>query len=685
MKKNLIAVSLWVALAPALLQAAPKEGSEGVELKINLNNVESLEGLFSGEVSKADMAELSITAVSESSTEVPQFPEVTTVISTPQLTQDPVESQNIEAEVNSVVNEINASAVEVKRNEPIQPIEIIETEAQISVATTAQNDVGATKAKAKDVSEDIIAENFQKFSMPIAAINYRENAEFWGEKAPKEGEAYDYKSRISANTVTQFQKAFADKVAKGALSEDVFVTVAGLTPKGEAIYEALLESEGEGLIPSLYHVGRIHNLLKGDIATNKAEITALLQDATLNYIRDMVMGVPELKRKDPDWLLEGRKVDASNALIDVLMAQDPNALLAGFAPTYPEYQNLKRALLAFKSREAELEPPIVTKGNTIKPGMGGDRVVAMRDRLNYLGYEAGDSAIYDAKMGESVKAFQRTHLLEPDGAAGAKTIAELNRSNAERTQQIQINMERWRWMPESMGDHYVAVDIPGFRYAVVKDGEEVLSARTIVGRDARKTPVFMTPMSYIVFSPYWHVPRSMSVNDFLPRLKQNPNALQRSKIRIFRNGQEVDPTTVDWSQYNRNNFPFQLRQDPGDHNSLGRVKFMFPNEHAIYLHDTPSKYLFDRTSRDFSSGCVRIENPEELAEYFLGEKGWDQNRIKSAFKRTSEAHVSLAKDKKIPVYTLYMTTRVEGDTISFRADIYSKDKTLLETLNNLAK
>ena len=183
MKKNLIAVSLWVALAPALLQAAPKEGSEGVELKINLNNVESLEGLFSGEISKADMAELSITAVSESSTEVPQFPEVTTVISTPQLTQDPVESQNIEAEVNSVVNEINASAVEVKRNEPIQPIEIIETEAQISVATTAQNDVGVTKAKAKDVSEDIIAENFQKFSMPIAAINYRENAEFWGEKA----------------------------------------------------------------------------------------------------------------------------------------------------------------------------------------------------------------------------------------------------------------------------------------------------------------------------------------------------------------------------------------------------------------------------------------------------------------------------------------------------------------------
>lgn len=315
--------------------------------------------------------------------------------------------------------------------------------------------------------------------------------------------------------------------------------------------------------------------------------------------------------------------------------------------------------------------------------MSGERITVMRDRLNYLGYEAGDADSYDAKMIEAVKAFQRTHLLEPDGAPGRRTIAELNRTNEDRIKQIEINLERWRWMPKSMGEHYVAVDIPGFRYSVMRDGAEVLSARTVVGRGDRKTPVFMSPMSYIVFSPYWHVPRSMAVRDFLPRLKRDPYALNRSRIKVLRGGQEVDPGSIDWSQYSSNNFPFQLRQDPGDHNSLGRVKFMFPNEHAIYLHDTPSKSLFNRTSRDFSSGCVRIENPEELAEYFLGEAGWDQKRIGAAFKRSSEAHVSLANDKKIPVYTLYMTTRVEGDTISFRADIYSKDKVLIETLKRL--
>src|SRR5699024_6979983 len=304
---------------------------------------------------------------------------------------------------------------------------------------------------------------------------------------------------------------------------------------------------------------------------------------------------------DLEWLLDGRKIDVSQTFIDALQSPDLKAVMGNLAPQYPEYQNLKRALTAFKYREADLEPAIVPDGATIKLGMSGERIALLRDRLNYLGYQAGDSHIYDAQMVEAVKAFQKTHLLEPDGAPGRKTIAELNRSNEERIKQIQINMERWRWMPATMGDHYVAVDIPGFRYSVVKDGEEVLNAKTIVGRDARRTPVFMSPMSYIVFSPYWHVPRSMAVKDFLPRLKRDPYALNRSKIKIFRGGQEIDPGSVDWSLYSSNNFPFQLRQDPGDYNSLGRVKFMFPNEHAIYLHDTPSKSLFNRTSRDFSS------------------------------------------------------------------------------------
>ena len=680
MKKNLIAVSLWMALMPALLQASSGEGNDSLKIGIDLNNVDTLSGIFSGEVSTSETRSLdSIPRVEaqKSSGFDAGVEAVGEAFIVKSVASTPIESDRIRNQEHA--NDVRASDETLTLITPelnLQSVAIDESAPVMTASEILEDDEG---------DEAIILENFQKFEMPSQAMNYRDKAGFWAEKSPVAGAQYRYQSRVSASDRQRFEQAWADGIAKGQLSLDEFVTIKGLTAKGEAIYSLLLSSEVEGLNPATYHVGRIENLLNDDIAAHQVELNALIQDGALSYIRDMTMGRPELKKKDRDWLLEGRKVDVVSILIESLGAPDTTAALIAIAPQYSEYKNLKRALAAFKSREAVLEPAVVPKGSTIKPGMAGERVTLMRDRLNYLGYEAGESDLYDPKMVEAVKAFQRTHLLEPDGAAGAKTITELNRSNEERVQQIQINMERWRWMPETMGDHYVVVDIPGFRYSVMKDGREAISARTVVGREGRKTPVFMSPMSYIVFSPYWHVPRSMAVRDFLPRLKKDPYALTRSKIRVFSGGQEVDPGSIDWSLYSANKFPFQLRQDPGDHNSLGRVKFMFPNDHAIYLHDTPSKSLFNRTSRDFSSGCVRIENPEELAEYFLGEAGWDQNRIKSAFKRTSEAHVSLNKDKKIPVYTLYMTTRVEGDSISFRADIYNKDKVLIEALQSLNK
>lgn len=675
MKKKIIAASLWVALMPGLMQVAQAE-KESLQLGIDLNNVEALSGIFSGAVPTEEVIALETAR------------ELNSPIASPEVNLISEESPVVEALSQPILVNVDELAGKERDSEQ-ESLTLVSSTLVLDTVESQDNGAVMTAAEVlgdQGDEEAIILENFQRFTMPLQAVDYGQRAEYWGSKAPAYSDAYIYQSRVAAKDLQQFEVSLADKIAKGEIKNDLLVTDRGLTAKGEAIYTILLESEGEGLNPAHYHVGRINNLLRAQSSSmNADELNQLLQDGALSYIRDMTMGRPEIKRKDRDWLLEGRKVDVVQTLLEALQSSDPRVSLQAIAPQYPEYQNHKRALAAFKSREAELEPVIVPKGSTIKPGMSGDRVIMMRDRLNYLGYEAGDSTLYDQRMGDAVKAFQRTHLLEPDGAAGTKTITELNRSNDERVQQIQINMERWRWMPETMGDHYVMVDIPGFRYSVMKDGREAISARTVVGREGRKTPVFMSPMSYIVFSPYWHVPRSMAVKDFLPRLKKDPYALTRSKIRVFSGGKEVDPGTIDWSLYSANKFPFQLRQDPGDHNSLGRVKFMFPNDHAIYLHDTPSKSLFNRTSRDFSSGCVRIENPEELAEYFLGEKGWDQNKIKSAFKRTSEAHVSLNQDKKIPVYTLYMTTRVEGDSISFRADIYNKDKVLIEALQSLNK
>ncbi|GGZ96658.1 murein L,D-transpeptidase [Ignatzschineria ureiclastica] len=653
MKRSLVAVSLTFALLQSASIAAP-EAQESITVKIDLENVSSLNQVLNGEV---DVDALPVV-------------ETVTVIEVPQP-------------------QVSVPPIEMTAQSKPEVLKVPKQEERISSASPKNAQVISTEVKQDQVKQERAKrddggiENFQPFEAPDRAIDYRTKSAYWAEKAPKATETYSYSSRVAKTDLQKFHQLQQDPTVGDAT---VLVTVKGLTPKGEALYTALLESEGLGLLPQLYHVGRIENLLQsGDVAAHQAELVALLTEAGLSYVRDIVQGMPEVKKQDKDWLLEGRNVDVADTYQQILLSDDIKAALSALEPQYKEYRDLKRALLAFKLKEQSEEPAIVPQGTTIKPGMGGERVKLMRDRLNYLGYNAGNGTTYDSQMVKAVKDFQRTHLLEPDGAAGKKTIVELNRSNAERIQQIQINLERWRWMPETMGEHFVAVDIPGFRYEVVKDGETVLSARTVVGREGRKTPVFMSPMSYIVFSPYWHVPRSMAVNDFLPRLKRNPYALTGSKIRIFRNGQEIDPGTVDWSQYSRNNFPFQLRQDPGDYNSLGRVKFMFPNEHAIYLHDTPSKSLFNRTSRDFSSGCVRIENPEELAEYFLGEAGWNQSKIKSAFRQSKESHVGLAKDKKIPVYTLYMTTRVKGDSISFRADIYNKDQVLIKALNNLSK
>ena len=677
MKKSLIAISLSLALMPGFVYSATTENRKAVEVKINGQDVSQLSNFFSGEALEEQTAPV-LDLLSEQG-------ERSAIEPNSMISE--VASQNV---ASSISKGIETKDIEV--GDAVITMTIADTPHHLeSSEETVIPEIPISQLQSQHMEVDNLTivdgagllENYQKFRQ-VEIPDYRHKASYWADKAPKASEVYAYKTRLSSKDQARFKEIYLDLIDSGKIKEIVLVHQKGLTPQGEFLYQALLASEGEGLIPSLYHVGRIENLLQsGEIGQHQAEIRTLLHDGGLSYIRDMVLGMPEIKRKDSEWLLEGRSIDVSNAMVEVLQSSSPKDALNALAPQYPQYQSLKQALISFQAKESELEPEIVPLGATIKLGMSGDRVIKLRDRLNYLGYGAGESDVYDAQMQDAVKTFQRTHLLEPDGAPGRKTITELNRSNEERIQQIQLNLERWRWMPETMGEHYIMVDIPGFSYSVIKNDVEVMSAKTVVGRDARRTPVFMAPMSYIVFSPYWHVPRSMAVKDFLPRLKKDPYALNRSKIRIFQNGQEIDPGTVDWSQYSSRNFPFQLRQDPGDQNSLGRVKFMFPNKHAIYLHDTPSKSLFNRTSRDFSSGCVRIENPEELAGYFLGEVGWDEKRISEAFRRSSEAHVSLAKDKKIPVYTLYMTVRVEGDSISFRADIYNKDKALIDAYRQL--
>ncbi|NIO06699.1 MAG: L,D-transpeptidase family protein, partial [Deltaproteobacteria bacterium] len=250
----------------------------------------------------------------------------------------------------------------------------------------------------------------------------------------------------------------------------------------------------------------------------------------------------------------------------------------------------------------------------------GPRVSALRSRLIASGDLDGsperDYDLFDEALEWGVRRFQKRHGLKVDGIVGSRTLKTLNVPVEERMRQIELNMERWRWLPNDLGRRFILVNIPNFELYVVENDEILMTMRAVVGRRYQRTPVFTGEMTYLELNPYWHIPTKIATQDILPSIRKNPNYLIKKKIRVFQSWEaqapEIDPESIDWSQITTENFSFKLRQEPGPSNALGRVKFMFPNRFAVYLHDTPARKLFQKTRRTFSAGCIRIEKPVEL-------------------------------------------------------------------------
>ncbi len=300
----------------------------------------------------------------------------------------------------------------------------------------------------------------------------------------------------------------------------------------------------------------------------------------------------------------------------------------------------------------------------------------------------GDPALFDEGLERSVKAFQIRHGLEPDGAVGVKTALTLNVPAAERLAQIRANLERWRWVTQDLGEKYILVNVAGFNVEVVEAGRGVLNMPAIVGRAYRQTPEFSGRMTYIEVNPVWNVPPKLAREDILPKAKKDPAYLKKMGFRVLENwtdgAPEIDPEAVDWSQVDAENLTYRFRQDPGPHNSLGRIKFMFPNKFDVYLHDTPERGLFKRAARDFSSGCIRVEKPLELAEYVLrDDPEWSRERLLAAIEAQETQVVSLRKP--LSVHLLYWTAWLAEDgRAQFRQDIYLRDAALYRALEEQA-
>jgi murein L,D-transpeptidase YcbB/YkuD len=288
-------------------------------------------------------------------------------------------------------------------------------------------------------------------------------------------------------------------------------------------------------------------------------------------------------------------------------------------------------------------------------------------------------------LADALRRFQSRHGLDPDAVVGRRTIAALNTPSPQRAQQIEVNLERLRWLPRDLGPRHLLVDIADFRLELIEDGAPTLAMRVIAGRQARRTPFLSGEITSILLNPAWTVPEKIAIEDKLPLILDDPSYLVDNGFKVFapsgNEWREVDPADVDWTLLSGTRFPYQLRQAPGPLNALGQIKFQLPNRHDIYLHDTPSRELFARTERAFSSGCIRVERALDLAERLLAaDPTWTRARIEATIAAGSTVSVRLPAP--LPVYLLYRTAWVDRNgVLQLREDIYGRDSALLESLS----
>ena len=481
-------------------------------------------------------------------------------------------------------------------------------------------------------------------------------------------------------------------------------TAAWLTPQelseqGRRLLAVLRSAAEEGLRPEEYHVDSLEVFVE-QLAIFKARdqladplllsrLDILLSDAFLRYAADLNGGRVEAAEVYPQgWRTAPRRADLVQTLQLSLEYGRVVKVLRDMVPVDPGYRRLRDYLAYYRQLAAAGGWPQLPEGPSLDIGQSDWRVPWLQDYLIKSGDLAAEDRsadrVFDEATAAALKRFQQRHGLQTDGVLGPKTLAALNLSVEERIRQIEINLERWRWLPRDLGRRHLVVNIPGFQLEVVEEGQPVLAMPVIVGTDRRRTPVFSARMRYLDFAPYWNVPPTILREDKLPLIKADLNYLAAHHYEIIgRQGnpvQLIGPETIDWEVVKAENFPGMLRQKPGPWNPLGRVKFMFPNRFHVYMHDTPEKYLFEHKRRSFSSGCIRVKQPFELALYLLQEQdGWDDERIEEAMAGKEPLRVPL--DESLPVHILYRTAWVDADgRLQFRNDIYQRDAVLYTAL-----
>ncbi|MBN2201990.1 L,D-transpeptidase family protein, partial [bacterium] len=472
----------------------------------------------------------------------------------------------------------------------------------------------------------------------------------------------------------------------------------GPTRRVDELIGVLRGADLEGLRTEDYHFAAIESLLvavrtdirsAGVIIPDRwAELDLLLTDAFLVYGSHLLAGRVNPETLSPEWVANRRGADLTFVLEKALKSGDIAGALAELAPPQRGFRRLREALAYHRAVADRGGWSMIPGGPGLKRGDHGPAVAALRERLRLGGdfgdLEWDDIELFDEELERILKGFQKRHGLTATGVMDAATLAELNVSVEDRIHRLELNLERWRWLPQDLGKRHIIVNIAAFELQVEEKEETVLSMRVVVGRPYHSTPVFSDTMRYLVINPYWNVPRNIAVREVIPHILRDSAYLTKEKTKVFKGwgpeALEIDPATVDWTAVDTTYFPYRLRQDSGPVNALGRIKFMFLNKYNVYLHDTPARRLFERDRRDFSHGCIRIQQPFELALYLLKKNSrWNREALLRELGESEEHSVPLPEP--IPVHLLYWTAWADADgTIQFRRDIYNRDLPLLKAL-----
>jgi len=428
-----------------------------------------------------------------------------------------------------------------------------------------------------------------------------------------------------------------------------------LTPAWSArdrdeLLAAIREAQNDGLDPDDYHLASIERTADGE------QRDLLLTDAFFLLASHLLSGRVDPESIEPTWCLTPRANDLVAALETALELHEVRAAIARMPPAHPEYDALRRWLATYRRIARAGGWPAVDAKKSLRLGDRGPQVAQLAARLVASGDlpKAGDD--FDAALDRAVRRFQSLQGLSADGVVGPRTRAELNVAAAARVRQIELNLERWRWLPTNLGDPHALINIPAFSLVVTEHGRTVMSMRIVVGKDYLRTPIFSGNITQVVLSPDWNVPDSIAEKELWPKEHRTPGYLASEHIEVLRGG--------------------KLRQTPGPWNSLGLIKFNIPNQYGVYLHDTPAKSLFEASVRAFSHGCMRIEKPLELAEWLLRDRPeWPRDRIVQESQRGIETTISVSKP--LPVHVLYWTAFVdESGELHFAPDIYHRDERL---------